>query len=315
MFASPFMVGLGHRLRRMAKRSANAAGRDGYRIFTDLFDECVDAKDLQRLMPPLDPEGADAYRRACDIFERGLTDWKLAMQMAALDASSQIRRALPAGQPRPTVVALLIDHSGSMKGRKILLAAAAAEVAIDFLLPLGVAVEILGFTTVGWRGGQSRQAWIAAGRPAAPGRLCDLRHIVYGEAAGRLHGSLWPMFRPDLLAENVDGEALEWAASRLRERSEPRKIVIVVSDGAPADDSTLTENGADYLGRHLREVVPRLRASRKIEVAAVGIGDHVDHIYGTSPAIESPDDLGKALIQLLQRLLTGDPRAGPGGCS
>ncbi|MGK9230511.1 hypothetical protein KXS07_04080 [Inquilinus limosus] len=294
----------------MFKRSGDATDESGYGVFTNLFDEVVDAGELDRRLPPMAPEDAAAYRRACEVFQRGLADWKLGAQLSALDATARIRRSCTAEQLRSTVVSLLIDHSGSMRGQKILLAAAATEVATDFLLELGVKIEILGFTTVGWRGGQSRRAWIAAGRPAKPGRLCDLRYIVYGAAADRRWGGLWPMLRPDLLHENVDGEAIEWAASRLRARPEPRKLLIVISDGAPADDSTLTENGPNYLVAHLRQVVAGLRDAGDIELSAIGIGYRFASAYERTAAIESPDDLGGALLRLLESSLVTKPPSG-----
>jgi cobaltochelatase CobT len=191
----------------------------------------------------------------------------------------------------------------------MILAAAATDVACDFLVHLGVSVEVLGFTTVRWKGGKSREKWLRAGRPAHPGRLCDLLHVVYRtiDATGSGVGgwSFRPMLRPDLPKENVDGEAVEWAASRLRSRPNAHKILLVVSDGAPVDDSTLSANDLYILDHHLRTVIGELEESKDIRVAAVGIGFDVGRYYATSTTVATAGDLGAAIVGLLERSIVG----------
>src|SRR5204862_6399326 len=176
---------------------------------------------------------------------------------------------------RDTVVSLLIDNSGSMRGRPIAIAAICAHILVRTLERCGVATEILGFTTRGWKGGQSREAWLSAGRPANPGRLNDLRHIVYkraDEPYRRARRNLGLMMREGLLKENIDGEALLWAHNRLIARPEQRKILMMISDGAPVDDSTLSVNPGNYLERHLRAVIELIETRSPVELLAIGIG-------------------------------------------
>jgi cobaltochelatase CobT len=188
----------------------------------------------------------------------------------------------------------------------VLLAAAAADVAHDFLTLLGCSVEVLGFTTASWRGGQSRQRWLRRFRPRAPGRLCDLLHVVYRSAEDPVAASLTPMLRPGLLKENVDGEALLWAASRLRSASRARRVLLVMSDGAPVDDSTLSANDLSYLDRHLKSVVAELEASDDVRLAALGIGYDVSRYYSCFATVRTPEDLGVAMVGLLERTLLSE---------
>ena len=207
---------------------------------------------------------------------------------------------------RDTVVSLLIDNSGSMRGRPIALAAMAADLAAQALERCGVAVEILGFTTGGWKGGETARRWAAAGRPANPGRICDLLHVVY-KAAGtpyrQARTAVALMLRDGLLRENVDGEALLWAAGRLRARPERRRLLMVVSDGAPSDRATLDAHDPLYLDRHLREVVAGIEAMGRIELSAIGIGHPVDRLYRDAVVVSAPDALGSALLSQLGRRL------------
>ena len=190
----------------------------------------------------------------------------------------------------------------------MLLAAAAVDIAQDFLRNLGCAVEILGFTTTSWKGGKSREKWRREDKPPWPGRLCDLLHVIYRDAEDpRTSAGAWnfqPMLHPDLPKENVDGEALEWAAGRLRVQNRGRKILLVISDGAPVDDSTLHDNDPGILERHLREVITNLMAEGRIEIAAIGIGHDVTRYYEQATMIKSAEDLGEELIALLQAILS-----------
>lgn len=213
---------------------------------------------------------------------------------------------MPTYARQVAVVALLLDQSGSMRGQSMLLAAA-ADVSQDFLAHLGCRVEILGFTTVSWHGGRARRRWAWRFKPRLPGRLCELLHIIYRNAddqkASTGSWSFRSMLRPDLPKENVDSEALEWAAARLRARPEGRKIIVVVSDGAPVDDATLLANDPEFLDRHLRAVIRGIAEAGDIELAAVGIGFDVSRYYARSAVIQTAEDLGTALIGVLRETL------------
>ena len=220
-------------------------------------------------------------------------------------------------QFRDTVVTLLIDNSGSMRGRPIMVAAICADILARTLERCGVKVEILGFTTRAWKGGQSREQWLAAGKPANPGRLNDLRHIVYKSADvpwRRARKNLGLMMREGLLKENIDGEALDWAHNRLMARPEQRKILMVISDGAPVDDSTLSVNPGNYLERHLRRVIEEIENRSPVELIAIGIGHDVTRYYRRAVTIVDAEELGGAMTDKLAELFdeTARPSARPG---
>ena len=206
---------------------------------------------------------------------------------------------------RDTVVTLLIDNSGSMRGRPITVAAMSADILARTLERCGVKVEILGFTTRAWKGGQARERWIAAGKPANPGRLNDLRHIVYKPADApwrRARRNLGLMLREGILKENIDGEALTWAHNRLLGRPEERRILMVISDGAPVDDSTLSVNPGNYLEKHLREVIRRSSAAASVELTAIGIGHDVTRYYRRAVTIVDAEQLGGVMLERLAEL-------------
>ena len=206
---------------------------------------------------------------------------------------------------RDTVVTLLIDNSGSMRGRPITIAAVTADILARTLERCGVKVEILGFTTKAWKGGQSRELWQGAGKPAFPGRLNDLRHIIYKPADApmrRARKSLGLMLREGLLKENIDGEALAWAHNRLLARREDRRILMVISDGAPVDDSTLSVNPGNTLERHLRAVIEQIEERSPIELLAIGIGHDVTRYYKRAVTITDVDQLGGAVTTQLTDL-------------
>ena len=228
--------------------------------------------------------------------------------LAAVEAAARIRSTTSQDVLEDTVVSLLIDHSGSMRGQPILLAARAAMMASDLLQGLRIKQEVLGFTTARWKGGLSREKWLRSGRPHYPGRLNDVLHIIYCSAGQRLHARhCATMLREELLKENLDGEAIEWAATRLRNREESRKFIIVVSDGAPVDDSTLLQNGAQYLENHLRGVIQQIAQAGDIQLSAIGIGHAVDRYYERSIIVATPDDLGTALLELIEQLVSTAP--------
>jgi cobaltochelatase CobT len=209
------------------------------------------------------------------------------------------------------VVSLLIDNSGSMRGRPITVAAMSADILARTLERCGVKVEILGFTTRAWKGGGSREKWVEAGKPKNPGRLNDLRHIVYKNADQpwrRARRSLGLMLREGLLKENIDGEALLWAHHRLLGRPEQRRILMVISDGAPVDDATLSSNPGNYLERHLRETIEWMEAFSPIELTAIGIGHDVTRYYRRAVTIADAEELGGTMMKNLTDLFDEEPK-------
>ena len=203
---------------------------------------------------------------------------------------------------RDTTVTLLIDNSCSMRGRPITVAATCADILARTLERCGVKVEILGFTTRAWKGGQSREAWLQAGKPPNPGRLNDLRHLIYKSADApwrRARKNLRLMMREGLLKENIDGEALDWAHKRLLGRSEQRKILMMISDGAPVDDSTLSVNPGNYLERHLRHIIEEIETRSPVELIAIGIGHDVTRYYRRAVTIVDAEELGGAITEKL----------------
>jgi cobaltochelatase CobT len=206
---------------------------------------------------------------------------------------------------RDTIVTLLLDNSGSMRGRPITVAATCADILARTLERCGVKVEILGFTTRAWKGGQSRESWLQVGKPTGPGRLNDLRHIVYKAADApwrRSRRNLGLMMREGLLKENIDGEALAWAYSRLAVRPEQRKILMMISDGAPVDDSTLSVNPGNYLERHLRHVIEEIETRSSVELIAIGIGHDVTRYYRRAVTIVDAEELAGAMTDKLAEL-------------
>ena len=242
--------------------------------------------------------------------------WDFDLEEGMLDAARLARVVIDPMHPlsfklerdtefRDTVVTLLLDNSGSMRGRPITVAATCADILARTLERCGVKVEILGFTTRAWKGGQSREAWLQAGKPAAPGRLNDLRHIIYKAADApwrRARRNLGLMMREGLLKENIDGEALAWAHARLLARPEQRRILMMISDGAPVDDSTLSVNPGNYLERHLRQVIEEIETRSPVELIAIGIGHDVTRYYRRAVTIVDAEELGGAMTEKLAEL-------------
>jgi cobaltochelatase CobT len=301
-----------------------------YKPFTTRFDEIVtagelcDEEELTRLRAYLDQQmtslGGVVTRLANRLQRRLMAQqarsWDFDQEEGMLDAARLARVIVTPGHSlsykieretefKDTVVSLLIDNSGSMRGRPISIAATCADVLARTLERCGVATEILGFTTRGWKGGQSRELWLSEGRPPNPGRLNDLRHIVYkraDEPYRHSRRSLGLMMREGLLKENIDGEALVWAHARLLARPEERRILLVISDGAPVDDSTASANGGTYLEKHLRQVIGWIEGRSNVELAAIGIGHDVTRYYSRAVTIMDAEQLGGALIEQLAAL-------------
>lgn len=293
-------------IRPVATTSADALTSD-YRVYTRDFDVTADARMLDGILGKLKPREAASLEEACETYSRALVGWRTKVEVAALDAAVRIKSAIDPSVLAKSTVSILVDQSGSMRGQGMLLAAAASDVASDFLVRLGLSVDVLGFTTVTWHGGNSRKRWVQDGSPQKPGRVADLLHVIYHSADDHRHStgglSFRSMLRPDLPKENIDGEALEWAASRLRARDATRRFLIVISDGVPCDDATLKANDTSYLYRHLSRVIQELQAAGDIEVAAIGIGFSVNENYENTLAVSTPEDLGDALVGLLERLI------------
>ncbi|MRX49340.1 cobaltochelatase subunit CobT [Paracoccus sp. S-4012] len=307
-----------------------------YKVFTQAFDEEIAAEDLaepaelERLRAYLDKQLEPlrgAVARLANKLQRRLQaqqnrSWEFDKEEGVLDAGRLARVVANPTTPlsfkvekdtefRDTVVTLLLDNSGSMRGRPISIAAISADVLSQTLERSNVKVEILGFTTRAWKGGQSREAWLAAQRPAQPGRLNDLRHIIYKRADApwrRVRPNLGLMMKEGLLKENIDGEALEWAHRRLVKRPEVRKILMVISDGAPVDDSTLSVNPANYLEKHLRDVIAMIEKRRQVELLAIGIGHDVTRYYQRAVTITDAEQLAGAMTEQLAALFEADPR-------
>jgi cobaltochelatase CobT len=316
------------------RRNWDLTPETDYKAFTTRFDEIVesdelcDEEELGRLRAYLDQQMAGLHNvvtRLANRLQRRLMaqqarSWDFDQEEGLLDAARLARVVVSPGHSlsykierdtefRDTVVSLLIDNSGSMRGRPIAIASICADILARTLERCGVATEILGFTTRGWKGGQSREAWLSAGRPANPGRLNDLRHIVYkraDEPYRRARRNLGLMMREGLLKENIDGEALLWAHNRLIARPEERRILMVISDGAPVDDSTASANGGSYLERHLRQVIEWIEKRSSVELIAIGIGHDVTRYYSRAVTIMDADQLAGAMVEQLARLFDAD---------
>ncbi len=291
----------------------------GYHAFTRQFDEFTtaenlcDAEELERLRSFLDKQLSTlhfAVSRLANRLQRRLLAqqnraWDFDLEEGMLDTARLSRVMTDPFQPlsfkrerdttfRDTVVTLLLDNSGSMRGRPIMVAACCADILARTLERCGVKVEILGFTTRQWKGGQSREQWLAAGKPSDPGRLNDLRHIIYKAADTpwrRARRNLGLMMREGLLKENIDGEALAWAHARMLARPEQRRILMMISDGAPVDDLTLSVNSGSYLERHLRQVIHEIETYSPVELIAIGIGHDVTRYYRRAVTITDAEEL------------------------
>jgi cobaltochelatase CobT len=324
-------------------RGANEPRGPEYHAFAPKFDEVIAAEDLcdhdelERLRSYLDKQLAHLQgivARLANRLQRRLMAqqnraWEFDLEEGMLDPARLSRVVTDPYHPlsfmnekeatfRDTVVTLLLDNSGSMRGRPITVAATCADILARTLERCGVKVEILGFTTRAWKGGQSREAWLAAGKPANPGRLNDLRHIIYKSADApwrRARKNLGLMMREGLLKENIDGEALDWAHKRLLGRSEQRKILMMISDGAPVDDSTLSVNPGNYLERHLRHIIEEIETRSPVELIAIGIGHDVTRYYRRAVTIVDAEELGGAITEKLAELFseTQGPAAAPSG--
>jgi cobaltochelatase CobT len=324
--------------RRQDNPFANLPKELDYKVYTTAFDETVgaeelcDEEELDRLRAFLDKQlsnlqgvvGRLANRLQRRLMAQQNRSWDFDLEEGTLDPARLVRVVIDPMQPlsfkqerdtkfRDTVVTLVLDNSGSMRGRPITVAATCADILARTLERCGVSVEILGFTTRAWKGGQAREKWLKDGKPANPGRLNDLRHIVYKSADApwrRSRRNLGLMMREGLLKENIDGEALLWAHQRLIARPEQRKILMMISDGAPVDDSTLSVNPGNYLERHLRGVIELIETRSPVELLAIGIGHDVTRYYRRALTIVDAEELAGAMTEQLAALFGEETQRG-----
>ena len=301
-----------------------------YKVFTSKFDEIAKAENLEkeeeilRLRKNLDQQlinFQDLITKLANKLQRQLLaiqnrSWEYDLEEGLLDSSKLTRIIIDPQNSlsfkkekdfefKDTIVTLLIDNSGSMRGRPITIAALCADILSRTLERCNVKVEILGFTTKNWKGGESREEWNKNGKPQYPGRLNDLRHIIYKSADSNWRQSkknLGLMLKEGLLKENIDGEAILWAFNRLKKRKEERKILMVISDGAPVDDSTLSVNSGDFLEKHLKKVVKTIQDNKDFEILAIGIGHDVSRYYKKAIKITDVQELGDVMIKQLSQL-------------
>ena len=301
-----------------------------YKIFTTNFDEIAKAENLEgleeiiKLRKNLDQQLVsfqDLITKLANKLQRQLLAsqkraWEFDLEEGLLDTSKLTRVIIDPYSSlsfkkekdyefKDTVVTLLIDNSGSMRGRPITIAAICADILSRTLERCSVKVEILGFTTKNWKGGQSREYWNKNGKPKSPGRLNDLRHIIYKSADTQWRiskNNLGLMLKEGLLKENIDGEAINWAFGRLKKRKEERKILMVISDGAPVDDSTLSVNSGDFLEKHLKKTVKYIENKGDVEILAIGIGHDVSRYYSKAIKITDVQELGDVMIEQLSGL-------------
>ena len=301
-----------------------------YKIYTSKFDEITKAENLEqeeeilRLRKNLDQQlinFQDLITKLANKLQRQLLaiqnrSWEYDLEEGLLDSSKLTRIIINPQNSlsfkkekdyefKDTIVTLLIDNSGSMRGRPITIAALCADILSRTLERCNVKVEILGFTTKNWKGGESREDWNKNGKPQYPGRLNDLRHIVYKSADSNWRQSkknLGLMLKEGLLKENIDGEAILWAFNRLKKRKEERKILMVISDGAPVDDSTLSVNSGDFLEKHLKKIVKTIQDNKDFEILAIGIGHDVSRYYKKAIKITDVQELGDVMIKQLSQL-------------
>ena len=316
------------------RRNWDHLPQSDYTIWSEKYDETIaatdlaDQEELNRLRAYLDQQLESlqslvtklANRLQRRLMAQQNRSWDFDQEEGMLDAARLARVVVSPGSSlsykmeretefKDTVVTLLIDNSGSMRGRPIGIAAISADILARTLERCGVKTEILGFTTRAWKGGQAREDWLAAGRPAMPGRLNDLRHIIYKKADEpwrHARRNLGLMMREGLLKENIDGEALLWAHNRLIARAEDRRILMVISDGAPVDDSTLSVNHGGYLEQHLRKVIEMIETRSPVQLIAIGIGHDVTRYYKRAVTIMDAEQLGGTMIEQLAGLFDGD---------
>lgn len=301
-----FIIWVALRPRKPRKRQPVRDGPadERYRVFTRSYDLEVTARDVPFALAvnSLDPDRRWSVREP-DVWRDKIGAMRalLADLEVRAGSSSVLRERFGFDfRPQDWVICLLIDQSGSMRDEPILNVAASVRWVSDRLREIGVATGVLGFSTVGWKGGKPRRDWLVQGRPKRPGRLCALLHILYQPIGGDLTDEDWEvMIHPDILCENIDGEAIEWAVRLLAVRPEKHRLLIMISDGAPVDDSTLMENGLSYLSRHIKKVIAETENRRDLILGAVGINYRVDEFYRLSRVAEHLDEVPTAICSVI----------------
>jgi len=280
-----------------------------YSVFTDVHDRVMLAREFpDRLLElgPKEPRKSKRSIRRC--WAKSLSEFEKAYAHLEKQSATIGPRTGLLAQANGIAVTLLVDHSGSMRGEKIAETAAATKWVTEYLTEKGFACEILGFTTSSWQGGYPRHEWIEAGKPAYPGRLNALLHLIYKSFDQNPDDQSWnTMLHPELLKENIDGEAISWAAGRLGARTEPKKLLVVISDGAPVDDSTLAENGPTILERHLLETLDQIMRTGQIKVGGVGVGYDVNRYYKISASSDDLSLLADMIFSVCSQLLKHEP--------
>ena len=293
--------------RRRRNRPIVEDSGDSYRVYTRGHDRILAARDVPVALEAHRLDGAQTRAlRDPDLWAEEVHASRAILATYTRDRSERFRQAvapsLALAPPKDWAVCILVDQSGSMRGDGMRHTAAATRWLADNLHAMGLHTALLGFTTLGWKGGEPRQQWLKTDRPKRPGRLCALMHIVYQNFGKALLERDWEvMLRPDLLRENVDGEALDWAYGLLKVRTEPHKLLLVISDGAPVDDSTLMQNGASYMERHLRSVIETIEADTAVTLAAFGVGFEVGRYYRRAAFVVDAPKLPEALSGLVTK--------------
>jgi cobaltochelatase CobT subunit len=294
----------------LAPPRPQVARHRGYRAFTTEFDQVAEPHSaVHDILGPMTEEFRRESAAQWREFHADTDGLKASLRIAAVQAAARIGQAMPRDTRNDIVVTLLLDHSGSLRHRPILVTALSVYAAVECLSLLGIRIEIAGFTTSAWKGGKSREKWIARGRRPGPGRLNDLLYVVYRNASdtGPLDMEMFrTMLRRDMLKENVDGEAVEWAEKRLLARRERRKLLLLVSDGAPVDDSTIYENGDRYLPRHFEGVVRRIEREGRIEAGSVMHTSPVLPTFSKSRKCHTVETLGDALLDQIEDMLLSE---------
>lgn len=283
----------------------------GYRVYTHAFDREIRLDELDGVLGPMLPHHAREHEALKTEYRDGLGAWRASANMKAVLFRNEFSTLASPELRARTAITILLDLSGSMRGQRILMSLAVVETVGTMLNAMGFEVEILGYTTATWKGGRSRLQWLRSGKRAWPGRLNDLLHIAIAAGGGRDSVRLTDfarLLRPDLLKENIDGEAVIWAADRLRRRAASRRILIVVSDGAPVDDSTLSVNGERILADHLAGVVGEIEKDGSIDLAGIGIDYDISRFYRLGHSVSTADEMLEANFSIFRSMFALEPQ-------
>jgi cobaltochelatase CobT len=303
-----FLIGLSYLLNWWRRRPVkDPPAETPYKVYTMDFDIEIRAEDIAGQISKISTHHSKYWRAEND------QEWGATVENAERKVKDLLKAGLIANLPNNLsdfAICLLVDHSGSMKGETMLAVASTAKAATETLMGKGAKVELLGYTTAGWHGGFSRMQWLNLGRPRYPGRLCAVMHIIYKTAdEGKLDDAAFrAMLNPGILYENIDGEAIEWAERRLLARPEKHRLLIVISDGAPVDDSTLMQNGPSILWHHIKQVIARIEAEKTINLGAIGVNYRVDGFYRNAASAEDVSELPAITGAFLEKMVLENGR-------